>query len=78
VFKMNIDTDTQFAFAKPVGEYVLANTTAFQHQLDPESGKPYKKVYDPRAWLRQGEQGVIARLQEAFEVLGSKGRSLAK
>lgn len=78
VFKMNIDTDTQFAFAKPVGDYVKANLTAFEHQLDPESGKPYKKVYDPRAWLRKGEQGMIARLQEAFEVLGSKGRSLAK
>ena len=49
VFKMNIDTDTQFAFAKPVGEYVRANDTAFSHQLNPESGKPYKKTYDPRA-----------------------------
>ncbi|MEZ6183493.1 MAG: class II fructose-bisphosphate aldolase [Planctomycetota bacterium] len=78
VFKMNIDTDTQFAFAKPVGDYVKANLTAFEHQLDPQSGKPYKKVYDPRAWLRKGQQGMIARLQEAFEVLGSKGHSLAQ
>lgn len=77
VFKMNIDTDTQFAFAKPVGAYVNENATAFTHQLDPESGKPYKKVYDPRAWLRQGERGVVERLQQAFEVLGSTGRSLA-
>jgi fructose-bisphosphate aldolase class II len=78
VFKMNIDTDTQFAFAKPVGEYVRANDVAFSHQLDPESGKPYKKTYDPRAWMRKGEQGMGARVIEAFEVLGSKGKSLAK
>ena len=78
VFKMNIDTDTQFAYAKPVGAYVQENAVAFQHQLDPESGKPYKKVYDPRAWLRKGERGLVERLQASFEVLGSKGKSLAK
>ena len=78
VFKMNIDTDTQFAFAKPVGEYVNANQAAFAHQIDPESGAPYKKVYDPRAWLRKGQQGLISRLQTSFEVLGSQGRSLAQ
>ncbi|HBP17721.1 MAG TPA: class II fructose-bisphosphate aldolase [Planctomycetes bacterium] len=78
VFKMNIDTDTQFAFASPVGAYVNENPTAFTHQLDPESGKPYKKVYDPRAWLRKGEEGMAARVVEAFEVLGSKGKSLAR
>ena len=77
VFKMNIDTDTQFAFAKPVGGYVNENPRAFVHQLDPDSGKPYKKQYDPRAWLRQGERGVVARLQSSFEVLGATGRSLA-
>lgn len=78
VFKMNIDTDTQFAFAKPIGDYVKETPVAFSHQLDPESGKPYKKVYDPRGWLRKGEQGMVARLQESFEVLGAKGKSLAK
>jgi len=78
VFKMNIDTDTQFAFSKPVGAYVEANPVAFKHQLDPEDGKPYKKVYDPRKWLRPGEEGIVERLRSAFEVLGSAGRSLAK
>jgi fructose-bisphosphate aldolase class II len=78
VFKMNIDTDTQFAFAKPIGDYVKANPVAFEHQIDPDSGAPYKKQYDPRAWLRKGEQGMVDRLQEAFEVLGSKGKSLAR
>jgi fructose-bisphosphate aldolase class II len=77
VFKMNIDTDTQFAFAQGVGKFVLENPVAFQHQIDPESGKPYKKLYDPRKWLRLGEKALAERLQEAFVDLGSKGKSLA-
>jgi fructose-bisphosphate aldolase class II len=74
---MNIDTDTQFAFANGVGKFVLENPVAFQHQIDPESGKPYKKLYDPRKWLRLGEKALAERLQEAFVDLGSKGKSLA-
>ncbi len=77
VFKMNIDTDTQFAFARPVGAYVNEHSKAFLYQIDPETGAPYKKQYDPRGWLRKGEQGIVQRLQESFEVLGSKGHSLA-
>lgn len=77
VFKMNIDTDTQFAFAAPVGSYVSANPTAFTHQIDPATGKPTKKLYDPRKWLRAGEQGIVSRLNEAFADLGAAGRSLA-
>lgn len=77
VFKMNIDTDTQFAFANAIGDYVKANPVAFAHQLDPEDGTPYKKVYDPRKWLRAGEQSIIDRLETAFDDLGSKGRSIA-
>lgn len=78
VFKMNIDTDTQFAFAKPIGAYVDEHHKAFEFQVDPGDGTPYKKQYDPRKWLRAGEQGFIARLDEAFVDLGSKGRTLAK
>ncbi len=76
VFKMNIDTDTQFAFAAPIGDYVKANPVAFAHQIDPETGTPYKKAYDPRKWLRKGEEGMVARLQRAFEELGANGRSV--
>jgi fructose-bisphosphate aldolase class II len=78
VFKMNIDTDTQFAFANSIGKFVLENPAAFQHQIDPANGKPTKKLYDPRKWLRLGEKGMVERLQEAFEDLGSKGKSLAR
>ena len=77
VFKMNIDTDTQFAFANGVGKFVLENPAAFQHQIDPANGKPTKKSYDPRKWLRLGEKAMVERLQEAFVDLGSKGKSLA-
>jgi len=78
VFKMNIDTDTQFAFAKPIGDFVKTNPVAFFHQIDPENGKPYKKEYDPRTWLRVGEKGMVDRLGEAFTDLKSAGKTIAK
>ena len=78
VFKMNIDTDTQFAFAKAVGAYVEENAKAFKYQIDPEDGTPYKKLYDPRKFLRAGEEGMIKRLDEAFTDLGSVGKSLVQ
>ena len=77
VFKMNIDTDTQFAFANAIGNYVAANDRAFAYQIDPEDGKPYKKQYDPRVWLREGEKGLVKRMDEAFADLRSAGKSLA-
>jgi fructose-bisphosphate aldolase class II len=78
VFKMNIDTDLQFAFAQSIGQYVMGNPKAFQHQIDPETHTPYKKAYDPRKWLRLGEEGMIARLNEAFRDLKSAGKSIAE
>ncbi|WP_435641678.1 class II fructose-bisphosphate aldolase [Micavibrio aeruginosavorus] len=77
IFKMNIDTDTQFAFSEYVGKFVEANAKAFKYQIDPDDGTPYKKQYDPRKWLREGELGIIARLDEAFTDLRSAGKSLA-
>ncbi len=78
VFKMNIDTDTQFAFAQPTGAFVKEHSNAFAHQIDPDTGAPHKKFYDPRKWLRASEEGMTARLVEAFEDLGSLGKSLAQ
>lgn len=77
VFKMNIDTDTQFAFSERVGQYVEDNAKAFKYQIDPDTDEPYKKKYDPRAWLRKGEEGIVDRLLIAFDDLGSTGKSLA-
>jgi len=78
VFKMNIDTDTQFATSNGVGKYVEAHNEAFFHQIHPETGVPLKKFYDPRKWLRQGELSMVERLDEACADLGSTGKSVAK
>ena len=77
VFKMNIDTDVQFAFAHAVAANLDANPKAFKYQVDPDDHTPYKKFYDPRKWLRAGELGMVARLEEAMHDLGSAGRTLA-
>lgn len=76
VFKVNIDTDTQFAYSKPVGDYVQANATAFKHQIDPDTAAPYKKQYDPRKWMRAGEVSMRDRLIESFDLLGATGQSV--
>ncbi|WP_417843042.1 class II fructose-bisphosphate aldolase [Thalassospira sp.] len=78
VFKMNIDTDTQFAYATAVGKYVEENERAFKYQVDPDNDTPYKKQYDPRVWVREAELSMAARLEEAFKDLGSTGKSIAK
>ncbi len=77
VFKMNIDTDTQFAYSNPIGNFVKANPVAFSHQIDPDTGAPYKKFYDPRKYVRKAEEGMVARLLQAFDDLGSTGKSSA-
>ena len=76
VFKMNIDTDLQFAYSEAIGKFVTENPKAFLYQVDPETDKPYKKFYDPRKYLRAAELNMVARLDEAFADLGSKGKSL--
>jgi fructose-bisphosphate aldolase class II len=78
VVKMNIDTDTQFAYATAVGKYVEENERAFKYQVDPDNDTPYKKQYDPRVWVREAELSMAARLEEAFKDLGSTGKSIAK
>jgi fructose-bisphosphate aldolase class II len=78
VIKMNIDTDTQFAFATAVGAYVEETPRAFSYQIDPDDDKPYKSVYDPRKWLRKGELSMVERLNEACADLHSAGKSLTK
>ncbi|MBR2917158.1 MAG: class II fructose-bisphosphate aldolase, partial [Campylobacter sp.] len=71
VIKMNIDTDTQWAFWDGVREYEAKNHDYLQGQIgNPEgSDKPNKKYYDPRKWLREGEESMVKRLLEAFEDL---------
>ncbi|CAE7866496.1 fba [Symbiodinium microadriaticum] len=77
VFKINIDTDTQFAYSKATGAYVTENPRAFLYQIDPDTDEPYKSKYDPRKWVRKSEQSMVERLQESFTVFGARGKSLA-
>ena len=73
VVKMNIDTDTQWASWEGVLNYYQNNESYLQGQLGNPEGKdqPNKKYYDPRAWLRAGQQSMIARLQQAHRDLNS-------
>ena len=80
VVKMNIDTDMQWAFLSGVRDYVQAKSEYLQAQIGNPDGDdvPNKKHYDPRVWLRQGEEDFVARLKQAFEDLnavGSNGKS---
>lgn len=73
VIKMNIDTDTQWAFWDGVRAFEASNRDYLQAQLgNPEGAdKPNKKYYDPRKWLREGEKSMVSRLMSAFEDLNS-------
>lgn len=76
VIKMNIDTDTQWAFWKGVKEYVEENIDYLQAQIGNPDGEdiPNKKYYDPRKFLRSGERAVVDRLKVAFEDLNAIDR----
>jgi fructose-bisphosphate aldolase class II len=73
VVKMNIDTDTQWAYWDGVRQFEAKNHAYLQGQIgNPEGAdKPNKKFYDPRVWLRKAEESVIARLHVAFEDLNA-------
>ncbi len=73
VIKFNIDTDLQWAFWDGVLNYYKANEGYLQSQLGNPEGpdKPNKKFYDPRVWLRKGEESFKTRLRIAFEELNN-------
>lgn len=75
--KMNIDTDLQWAFWEGVMNYYKANEKYLQGQLGNPEGddKPNKKYYDPRVWLRKGEDSFAKRLEQAFIDLNCVGRN---
>lgn len=76
VIKMNIDTDTQWAFLEPIKRYMDERDGYLKSQLGNPEGPdaPNKKYIDPRAWLHLGEKGMAQRLVEAFTDLGSVGK----
>lgn len=77
--KMNIDTDMQWAYWDGVKNYYEDKKGFLQAQIGNPDGddKPNKKFYDPRVWIRKGEDSFVARLKDAFADLNCMGRNLA-
>ncbi|MEO6471205.1 MAG: class II fructose-bisphosphate aldolase [Aeromicrobium sp.] len=73
VIKMNVDTDTQYAFTRPVANHMFTNYSGVL-KVDGEVGD--KKTYDPRAWGKAAEAGMAARVVEACTSLRSAGTKL--
>lgn len=73
VIKMNIDTDTQYAFTRPIVDHMMKNYDGCL-KIDGEVGA--KKLYDPRAYLKKGEEAMAARLGQACEDLLSSGKTI--
>lgn len=73
VIKMNIDTDLQFAYAEGIRDYMNEKIEYLRHQIgNPEGADaPNKKFYDPRVWVRKGEETFSKRLVQAFEDLNN-------
>ncbi len=73
VIKMNVDTDTQYAFTRPIAAHMFTNYDGVL-KVDGDVGN--KKVYDPRSYLKKAEQSMTDRVVEACENLHSAGKSL--
>ncbi len=75
VVKMNIDTDTQYAYSRPVVDHIMTNYEGLL-KIDGEVGN--KKVYDPRSYGKKAERSMADRIMQACEDLRSTGTSLGK
>lgn len=75
VIKMNVDTDTQYAFTNPVARHMFENYDGV-FKIDGEVGN--KKVYDPRSYMKKAEQGMSERVVEACTDLHSVGKTVSK
>jgi len=77
VIKMNIDTDTQWATWEGVKDYTEKYNGYLQGQIGNPEGddKPNKKYYDPRKWLRAGQETLVKRVEEAFSDLNAIGKN---
>ena len=73
VVKMNIDTDTQYAFTRPIVDHMFKNYTGVL-KIDGEIGD--KKMYDPRSYLKSAEKGVAERMGSACDDLLSTGKTI--
>jgi fructose-bisphosphate aldolase class II len=75
VVKMNVDTDTQYAFTRPVADHLLSNYAGVL-KIDGEVGN--KKLYDPRAYLKKGEAAMADRVARSARDLRSAGKSVLR
>ena len=73
VIKMNVDTDNQYNFTRPIAEHMFQNYDGVL-KVDGEVGN--KKVYDPRSYLKKAEASMAAGVTEACEMLRSTGKTL--
>jgi len=73
VIKMNIDTDTQYAYSRPIVDHMMSN---YAGVLKVDGGVGNKKVYDPRSYLKKAEVGMAKRVVAACEMLRSAGKSI--
>ncbi|KAJ2616406.1 Fructose-bisphosphate aldolase 1 [Coemansia sp. RSA 1365] len=76
VVKMNVDTDTQYAYLTGVRDFIIENKDRLMQQVGdlskgPEDSTPNKKFYDPRNWIRHGEKTMYERVQQANANLGN-------
>lgn len=73
VIKMNIDTDLQFAYTEGIRDFMVDNVEYLRAQVGNPDGAdlPNKKYYDPRGWVRKGEETFSKRLEQAFEDLNN-------
>lgn len=74
VVKMNVDTDTQYAFTRPIAGHMFANYDGVL-KIDGEVGN--KKTYDPRSYLKKAETSMAERVVEACNDLKSAGKSVS-
>ena len=74
VIKMNVDTDTQYAFTRSIADYMLKN---YDGVLKVDGGVGNKKQYDPRAWGKVAESAMAQRVVQSTQQLGSAGNSIS-
>ena len=70
---MNIDTDTQYVFTRPIADHMLKN---YDGVLKIEGEVGNKKVYDPRSYLKKAEEAMAARMGQACQDLLSVGKTV--
>ena len=77
VVKMNVDTDTQWAFWNGIRNYYIKNEDYLQKQVGTSTDPthPNKKFYDPRVWMREAEKSMVERVKESYKALHSENRN---